>query len=218
MVNYSEIYERVDNFLQTRKGLNNPKKKQDYIVFVGELTGIFCRIAHLNNLDTNSVIEYLDLVQQHKIVNVIDDGKPHNVSDLIDSKITNHPLYYLTEFALMYYKPGRVQVGPGEFFMCFYDCDSVFGIDNQNGFDVVLDDTTTEMKKVGSNHTSPELFDKYAKSGKVDRLLGVKPVSNAKKPQASKRSKYVCVTFSKMDWREAFTHVAKAGTLALVNN
>lgn len=215
MVSYSEIYDRVDKFLQSRKGLNNPKNPRNYDIFVGEVTGIFCKAAHLNNLDTSSVIEYLDLVQHHKIAKIIDDGKTHNIGDLIDNKITSHPLYNITEYTLMYYKPGRVQVGPGEFFMCFYDCDSVFGIDNQNGFDVVVDDITTEMKKIGSNHTSPELFDKYADSKKVDRLLGIKPVSNAKKPQ--KRSKYTCITFSKMDWREAFTHIGKAGTLALVN-
>ena len=91
----------------------------------------------------------------------------------------------------------------------------MFGIDNQSGYDVVLDSTTTELKKLGSNFTTPELFDKYAESPKVDRLLVVKPVSNARKPRG--RSQYACVTFSKTNWREAFTHTGKAGTLALVN-
>lgn len=41
MINYSEIYTRVDTFLQTREGLANPKNSQDYVWFVRELTGIF---------------------------------------------------------------------------------------------------------------------------------------------------------------------------------
>lgn len=214
MVNYSDIYSRVDNFLQTREGLANPKNSKDYIWFVRELTGIFCGAAHENDLNTQDVIGYLDLVEVHEIVNINDTGKLSAVADLIDPTITSHPLYNITEFILMNYKPGNVQVGPGEFFFCFYDRGSVFGIDNQAGYDVVVDATTTELKKLGSNFTTPELFDKYAVSSKVDRLLVIKPVSNARKPQL--RSQYACVTFSKTNWREAFTHTGKAGTLALI--
>lgn len=213
MIDYSMIYERVDQFLQTREGLSNPKNSQDYVWFVRELAGIFSGAAHEHKLNTSDVIDFLSMVEDHEITNLNDNGKLNDVADLIDDKITAHPLYYITEFTLMNYKPGNVQVGPGEFFMCFYDRGSVFGIDNQAGYDVVVDSTTTEMKKLGSNFTDPELFDKYAESDKVDRLLVIKPVSNARVPQA--RSKYACVTFSKMDWREAFDHRGKAGTLVL---
>jgi len=214
MINYSEIYNRVDTFLQTREGLANPKNSQDYVWFVRELTGIFCGAAHENDLTTECVIEYFNLVENHEITNINDNGRLNNIADLIDEKITSNPLYYITEFTLMNYKPGNVQVGPGEFFLCFYDRGSVFGIDNQAGYDVVVGGETTECKKLGSNFTDAELFDKYAESDKVDRLFVIKPVSNAKVPQ--KRSQYACVTFSKMDWREAFTHTGKAGTLSLV--
>lgn len=217
MINYSTIYERVDDFLQTREGLCNPKNPQDYVWFVRELTGIFCGAGHENDLDTTDVVEYLDMVERHEITDVNDDGKIHDISSLISDDITSHPLYNIIEFALMNYKPGNVQVGPGEFFLCFYDRGSVFGIDNQAGYDVVVDGMTSELKKLGSNFTTPELFDKYAQSEKVQRLIAIKPVSNAKKPQKNKRSKYVCVTFSKMDWREVFTHTGKSGTLALVS-
>jgi hypothetical protein len=112
----------------------------------------------------------------------------------------------------MNYKPGNVQVGPGEFFFCFYDAGSTFGIDNQAGFDVITDNTTTELKKLGSNFTDEALFDGYAESEDVDRLLVIHPVSNAKKPK--QRSKYACVHTT--EWRKAFYHRGKAGTLALV--
>lgn len=219
MISYSDIHKRVDQFLRTREGLNSPKKKQSYAWFVGELTGIFCRIAHENNLSTVDVLQYLNLVQNHKITNIKDDGKLNDIADLIDNSITEHPLYNLTEHALMYYKPGNVQVGPGEFFMCFYDSLSVFGIDNQAGYDIFVDLTSTEMKKLGTNKTNPPMFDGYAQSDKVDRLLVVKPVSDAKNPRL--RSKYVCITFSKTDWREVFYHGGNPGDedrpLKLVN-
>ena len=211
MIDYGKIYNRVDEFLQTREGLANPKKAQDYIWFVRELTGIFCGAGYEHELCTDDIINYFDFVQEHEIKNIVCTGELSNVSDLISNDITDHPLYNITEFTLMNYKPGNVQVGPGEFFFCFYDKGSVFGIDNQAGYDVVTDCTTTEFKKLGSNFTTPELFDKYAASEEVDRLLVIKPVSNAKKP--AMRSQYAC-THTK-SWRTAFTHRGKAGTLAL---
>lgn len=213
MIDYSAVYVRVDEFLQTREGLRNPKKPQDYPIFVQELTGIFCGAAYSNDLTTFDILEFLDLVQDHKIVGVVDNGKCSQVMDLISKDITDHVLYFITEFTLMKYKPASVQVGPGEFFFCFYDCDSVFGIDNQAGFDIITDNVATELKQIGSNLTTPELFDKYAKSDKVDRLLVVLPVSNAVKPTL--RSRYTCISFDKMDWRDAFVHTGKAGSLSL---
>ena len=213
MINYSQVYNRVDTFLQTREGLANPKNARDYVWFVRELTGIFCGAAHENDLDTGSVLNFFDLVERHEIKSINTSGKLENVSTLIDAFITDHPLYEITEFTLMNYKPGNVQVGPGEFFFCFYDAGSTFGIDNQAGFDVVTDGTTTEMKKLGSNFTDAELFDKYAESDDVDRLLVIKPVSNAKKPMI--RSQYACTLTT--DWRQAFYHRGKSGTLALID-
>lgn len=210
MIDYGRVYRRVDSFLQTREGLANPKNSQDYVWFVRELTGILCGASYENDLTTDDIETFLDLVENHYITGVDTSGKLSNVADLISDEITSHPLYLITEFTLMNYKPGNVQVGPGEFFMCFYDRASVFGIDNSAGYDVVVDKTTTEMKKLGSNFTSPELFDKYAASTAVERLLVIKPVSNAKKPQI--RSQYAC-THTTM-WRDAFYH-RNGTTLAL---
>lgn len=213
MIDYSVVYNRVDGFLQTREGLANPKNAQDYPIFVRELTGIFCGAAHEHDLSTYDICTFLATVQTHEITNIDDSGNLSEVSNLIDNDITNHPLYSITEYALMNYKPGNVQVGPGEFFFCFYDRGSVFGIDNLAGYDIVTDGQPTELKKLGSNFTDAELFDKYAECPKVNRLLVIKPVSNAKKPLL--RSMYSCVTFAKTPWREVFAHTGKAGTLSL---
>lgn len=202
MINYGVTYNRVDEFLQTREGLANPKKAQDYRVFLKELTGIFCGSAFENNLSTNDICCYLDLVQPHYITNVVNTGAVTPVCTLIADEIRAHPFYHVLENTLMYYKPGSVQVGPGEFFMCFYDAGSVFGIDNTAGFDVVVSGATTEMKALGSNLTTPELFDKYAANPKLQRLMVVKPVSDAVKPRS--RSQYACIDVDK--WRQAYYH------------
>jgi len=209
-IDYGKIYDRVDSFLQTREGLANPKNAQDYVWFVRELTGIFCGAAYENDLNTDDTLKFFDLVEDHYINDINLTGKLCNVEDLIASDIVDHPLYHITEFTLMNYKPGNVQVGPGEFFFCFYDRGSTFGIDNMAGFDVITDGVTTEMKKLGSNFTTPELFDKYAASDAVQRLLVVKPISNAKKPRI--RSQYACTPTT--EWRKAFYH-RNGATLAL---
>ena len=210
MIDYGKIYVRVDSFLQTREGLANPKNSQDYVWFVRELTGIFCGAAYENDLNTDDVVSFFDMVENHYITGMDVTGKLSDVASLISLDIVSHPLYNITEFTLMNYKPGNVQVGPGEFFFCFYDRGSAFGIDNTAGYDVITDGTTTEMKKLGSNFTSPDLFDKYAASAAVERLLVVKPISNAKKPRV--RSQYACIHTTK--WRDAFYH-RNGTTLAL---
>jgi len=213
MIDYGKVYNSIDFFLQSRQGLANPKKQQDYVWFVRELTGIFCGAAYEHDLETSDITEFLDLVYYHTIDDIDTSGNLVDISDLISTKVLMHPLYEITEFVLMNYKPGKVQVGPGEFFLCFYDSNSVFGIDNQAGYDIITDNTTTEMKTLGSNFTDPELLDGYADSDDVDRLLVIKPVSNAKKPLI--RSQYACVHTTK--WREAFTHRGKNGSLVLMN-
>ena len=209
MIDYGTIRNRVAQFIDTRDGLRNPKDIKNKDIFIGELTGIFCEAAYSNNLTTSDVVGFLSDVEDHSITGLVDDGTVCEVASLIDDNITSNPLYNITERTLMKYIPGSVQVGPGEFFMCFYDRYSTFGIDNLCGYDVIVDGVTTEMKNHGSNFTTPEMFDKYAASPKVERLLVVKPVSNAKNPQ--KRSQYACVSFDKMDWREAFGHKTPQG-------
>jgi len=184
-----------------------------YNIFLKELTGIVCGIAYDNNISTRDVKRFMFIVSQHKISPINDDGQLHQVSELIRDDIYTHPMYNLLEYTLMNYKPGNVQAGPGEMFFCFYDKNSTFGIDNTNGFDIIVDNKRTELKKLGTNFTNEELFDKYAEDKNCERLLVVKPVSDAKKPLL--RSSYACITFKDKNWREAFDHIGKQGTLVL---
>ena len=202
MIDYGRAYNRVDEFLQTREGLANPKNKSDYKWFVRELTGIFCGAAYEHDLSTDNICKFLDLCQDHYIKDIVNTGAVSSVCDLISDEIKAEPLYYILERTLMLYKPASVQVGPGEFFLCFYDAGSIFGIDNTAGYDVVVDGQTTELKSYGTNLTTSELFDKYAANPKLQRLMVVRPVSGAAKPRS--RSVYACIDVDK--WREAFYH------------
>jgi hypothetical protein len=212
MINYGEVYESVSSFLSTRAGLNNPKKCSNFEWFVRDFTGILCGVSQENSLPSTEILSFLALVRDHELTPIRCDGQLNDVSSLIKPNVLGHRLYKLTERALMYFKPGNTQVGPGEFFMCFYDKDSRYGVDNTCGYDVLLDNVTTEMKSYGSNFTDEELLDGYAVSDKVERLLVVKPVSDAKEPR--ERSKYICCNTT--DWRKYFTHVGKNGTLVLL--
>ena len=210
-MNYSLIYEECEEFLKTRKGLANPAKKTDFPIFVRELAGLLAGVAHEHNIEDYEVIHFLRLAKTHDLKPINISGQVTDVEDLLDDAITSHPMYCELEYDLMYFKPGRTQVGPGEFFLCFFDAESEFGIDNQAGYDVQIDEVATELKKHGSNFTTPEMFDKYEQSYDVQRLLVIKPVSNVKNPMI--RSKYACIDFRQNSWKKAFGHRGKAGTL-----
>lgn len=209
MINYEAIYLRTDEFLQTRQGLANPKTQRDYDWFLRELTGILCGVAYINDLDDTHVISFLDLVQPHSLKLIDTRGKTVDISQAIDDSVLAHPLYNMLEYDLINYKPGRVQVGPGEFYLCFYDQYSLFGIDNTAGYDIIAGGKQCELKRLGTNLTTPELFDKYAESGMVDLLVAIKPISGAKRPKLRSQMRSIRVA----NWRDAFHH-ANGRTLA----
>jgi hypothetical protein len=194
--------------------LSNPKQACEFEVFVQELTGIICGAAHINDIKMSDVKDFLISTKYHMIWNIDTSGELVEVADLIHSDIINNPMYNLTERTLMTYKPGSVQVGPGEFFFCFYDKDSRFGIDNQAGYDIITDGVATELKKLGTNFTDEKIFDKYHASEDVDRLLVVKPISKATDPLT--RSQYSCIEFDSTPWRDVYTHSGKNGSLRLL--
>jgi hypothetical protein len=154
------------------------------------------------------------MVRHSTIGSFIDDGRSHPVCNLIDPDIVFSSVYQAAEFALMNYKPGKTQVGPGELFFCLFDHDSTFGIDNQAGYDIQVNGITMELKKYGTNLTTPELFDKYHASDKVQQLLVVQPVSDATTPRV--RSRYSCITFDKTPWRDIYKHKGSGGSLVFI--
>ncbi len=212
-INYTGIRHNLEKILENREGFANPKL---FDTALRELTGMFCGFAYEHDISDDDVNEFLIRVRHHTITGINNIGKLTDVSHLINYDIRTHPLYELTEFALMHYRPGKVQAGPGEFFFCFYDASSEFGVDNHIGYDIRAGGQTIELKKLGSNFTTPDIFDHYASTGEVDYLLVVKPVSEAKTPKF--RSKYSCIPVA--DWRKAFYHKEQSDgllNLRLVN-
>lgn len=199
MINYSGIRHNLEAILERREGFANPKL---FDTALRELTGMFCGFAYENNIDDDTVNDFLMKIRTHKMTPFINDGRLHEIANHIDVSITSNPMYELSEFALMHYRPGKVQAGPGEFFLCFYDFSSEFGVDNHIGYDIAVGGNRLELKKLGSNFTTPDIFDKYAASNEVDELMVVKPVSEAKTPKF--RSKYVTIDVN--NWREAYYH------------
>lgn len=210
---YDEVYRAVNAILCKRDGLANPKNKQDYNIFVRELTGILCGVAYQNGVPHTEAIDFVKSIEDHVIKPIDDSGRMQQVSDLIDDDITKQRMFELTENAMMMYKPASTQVGPGEFFLCLFDRDSSFGIDNQCGYDVVVDKHTTELKRLGTNFTDPELLEHYQQSEDVQRFFVVAPVSNAAKPRI--RSRYNCITFDKTHWSDVYHHTGGNGSLSI---
>lgn len=205
---YGLIRKMVRSITWRRNGIGNVK---DSNIFERELTGLICGVAHENQIKDTDVVKWLLNIQTHELKPINCSGQICDISDLMSNRIKSDPLYKLLEYDLMYFKPGRTQVGPGEFFLCFFDKNSTFGISSTSGYDIIVNEVTTELKKHGSNFTDPAMFDKYQSSAKVDRLFVVKPVSNAKKP--IQRSKYSCVDMRENHWSSAFGHRGNSGTL-----
>lgn len=205
-MDYSVVRDAIEDILDNRIGFADSKL---FNITARELTGLFLGFAHEHNESETLLLEFLSMVKTHKITNIDTGGDLKDVSDLIDDNITSNPFYEMTEFALMHYRPGKVQAGPGEFFLCFYDEGAEFGVDNHIGYDIKVAECRLELKKLGSNFTTPDIFDKYAESGDVDNLLVVKPVSDAKKPKF--RSKFISIDVNR--WRDAFIHVEQSDGL-----
>jgi len=120
-MNYSLIYRECEDFLKSRKGLANPAKTTDFPIFVRELAGLLAGVAHEHKIWDYDVVNFLKLAKTHELKPVDISGQVTDVEELLDDSITSHPLYSCLEYDLMYFKPGRTQVGPGEFFLCFFD-------------------------------------------------------------------------------------------------
>lgn len=198
MIDYTQVVDRVIALLRTRKGLSGECLQ----VWAADVANIFCYASYCHSIPTEEVIQYLDMVECCTIRPFIDDGKTHHLKDLLPPAITNHRLFRFTEHSLLYHKPGKNQTGPAEFFVCFYDKDSTYSASSTAGYDVILHNLRTEFKKAPSNFESPTKFDLYQASPVCDRIIVVKPISNA--PGARVQTQYVCVTFANMHWSEAF--------------
>lgn len=212
---YVIIRESVKRIVASRLGMNNAKNAFTTRRIVAELTGYFIDIVEELEIPTPVVAEYFRLVENHNFKALPRDGKVYFVHDFIDPLLAENPLYYPMETILMNFKPASVQVGTGEFFFCWYDKDSVFGIDNQLTFDVKVNGLELELKGLNSNLTaSEEKFDEYMEICDGIMVVGSYENRNEKGLLKNAQTRSIfCINTT--DWRESFEF--KGQSLRLIN-
>lgn len=213
----TRLKQAIVDVIDERIGLEEGKVDSARNSTIRYLLGMYA--DHMDNLDlsVDEVVGYLEAVRTHKFNTTAQEafsGTENNFSDVIE--FSDHPLYQATEYELMTFKPGSLQLGPGEFFMYFYHADSELGVDSVSGWDVriKLDGKwiRVELKKINSNFAfkmkdGEYLFDHYtdmANDDKLDVLLVTMPISNAKNPRL--RSRFVAINLRDTKWREVFTY------------
>lgn len=194
-MDYVAVRKAVTEVINTRKGMSNP-------TIIAEITGLICNRAFVNGFTGSDVIEFLDIVKTHKINKTTCEARWYDIKELVSTELANNALFFALEADLMDYRPGKAQIGPGEFFFCFFDCNSEFSVSSTCGYDVEVGNVKMEFKKVGTNFTSDAKFDEYAEKGIVEQLVVVKPVSNAKKPKA--RTQVIFADIN--NWRNYVQH------------
>lgn len=207
-VPYESIHKNVEYIVNSREGMCNPKQAYTKRRIISELTGYFIDVVDEFKIKPAIVEEYFDLTINHNFKPLPRDGKVHFVHHYVDEQLVSNILYYLMETILMNFKPASVQVGTGEFFFCWYDKDSVFGIDNQIDFDVKVDGLELELKGLNSNFTASEdKFDNYMKVCNGIMVVGSYDNRNSKgeiKKNPLTRSVF-CINVS--NWKQSFEFI-----------
>lgn len=194
-MNYELIRRGVTSIISSRDGMSSAD-------IVSEITGIICNRAFINGFDEDVIVEFLDLVKDHKLKEALFEKRWYDINELLSDEVYHHPMFFALEADIINYRPGKSQTGPGEFFFCFFDKGSEFSVSGTCGYDVMTMGMKAEFKKIGTNFTSDELFDDYHKKGIVENLVVVKPVSGAKRPRNRTRVMFVPID----NWRSYLVH------------
>lgn len=203
-VPYQLIDESVEAIINSRMGMNNPKVAFTKNRIHQELMGSIMGIVKEFQISESDVREYFDITMNHKFKALPTDGQVHLVHHYVDERLVANPLYFLLETTLMKFKPASVQVGTGEFFFCWYDKDSVFGIDNQLSYDVKVSGLELELKGLKSNLTASEAkFDQYMEI--CDGIMVVGSYDNRnEKGEIKKATTRSTFCINTTDWTESF--------------
>lgn len=204
---YQLIDEGVEAVVNSREGMRTPNIAYTKHRIHQEMMGSIMGVVKELQLSADVVQEYFDLTLNHNFKPLPTDGKVHLVHHYVDPKLFDNPLYYPLETVLMKFKPASVQVGIAEFFFCWYDKDSTFGINNQLGYDISVSQLDLEIKGLNSNKTaSTQKFDECMKT--CSGIMVVNPYDNrndmGKLKHANTRSSF-CINVN--DWRESFEFV-----------
>ena len=215
-VPYKLIDKGVEAIIESRSGINNPKVAYTKSRVHQELMGTIMGVVDELQLPENVVSQYLDLTLNHNFKPLPTDGKVHLVHHYVDEELFNNPLYYALETTLMKYKPASVQCGVGEFFFCWYDKDSVFGIDNTLPYDIIVQGDW-ECKGLNSQKTAnPTKMDHYMET--ASGIMVISPYDNRGKTTGKLKlnpdtRSVFCINTN--NWRDSFQF--EGDTLKFVN-
>lgn len=217
-VPYKLIHKSVESIVNSRAGMSNPKQAYTKRRIIAELTGYFIDVVDEFQIEEDVVAEYFDMTMNHNFYKLPTDGKAYFIHNYVNPKLFSNQLYYLMETILMNFKPASVQVGTGEFFLCWYDKNSVFGIDNKMNFDVRVSGLSLELKGLNSNLTaSEEKFDNYMNT--CDGIMVVKSYDNRNDKGELKNPltrSFFCINTT--NWKDSFQFSGQQGhTLTLKN-
>jgi len=211
MKTHEQLRAAVNNLLITRQGIGcsvTSEKRDNIIKLINPtasfLIGLFIQHEDVSrDLTIDNALTFLNDMTEHEI-GEIPTGRAVFFEELIDPKIVANPWFYELEYPLIKFRPGNTQVGPGELFLCLFGKNFIFDQTANTGSDVTQQlqgsSLVYELKSFGSNKTgAAEKLDSY-KDGSTDRLMIVKCVSTAPKPNF--RSAFYVCDFEKESWRD----------------
>ncbi len=205
---YKLIDKGVKAIIESRRGMNNPKVAYTKMRIHQELMGTIMGVVEELQLPENVISQYLDMTLKHSFKPLPTDGKVHLVHHYVEEELFNNPLYYALETTLMKYKPASVQCGVGEFFFCWYDKHSVFGIGNTLPYDIIVQILELECKALNTQKTSnSDKMDGYS------NIMVISPYDNRDsntgklKLNPDTRSLF-CINVN--NWRDSFEFVGKS--------
>ena len=211
MLDFEEIYYKVDELIESRPGLNTWEQRPGLLSF---LSGIICEASITHGvqlpLETEEVVDFLELMKNS-------EGKDLPVNeyytwwDILPRELTQHKLFNDIEHSIMNFKPGAT--GPGEVASCLFNKNSLYNSETRPG-DISWNDKSCEYKafyvtgwKNCNNLCTPDKFDQYANKDNIDRLVGV--TLHPKKP-----SVMACADLKNGIWNDVFdlTPMTKTNT------
>jgi hypothetical protein len=225
-IDLDQIYESVLALIMSRDGMKNTIDPRSKYTIAKKLAGeIAVEVLDHNNkitknlkegqyIDSEYVRHWLRDVSNHELkpLNIVVEGGWSNICDLIDPKVRDdvRGLYYLLEPVIMRFRPGVMQVGNGEFFLCMFSKSSKFGIDTQSGYDVIIHGQTIEIKQVDTQLSCPpEKLKEYVEKQSFEIMFMIHPVSEAENPKV--RSRYCAALLT--DHKKVFQHRKKRFTI-----
>ena len=184
-----DLYEQKLNLIFDSRGGLEDYHDRDWAIYL--LAGALIGNRKDNNLSTEEVCNFLDIVLNHNFNFVY--NKTVKFNDCLSKKIQQHPVFTdkLGKF-LLQFKLVNVQLGPGEFFITFFDTSTTIGIGPGLDYDIRREingkKERIENKSAATNYIKIEQVEKIKKER--DSILVAKVPNDQNSKTNFSRSEY----------------------------